>query len=134
MSTFIPIPIASVEEEQEAPSLTYKIDFNKGRIIGRADGQEAVKQAIHKALITPRFKCLVYDNQYGSELEDAVIAQDATPEYIAAVAEGFVRDALKPDSRILEVNDFDISFEGDAAIISFTATTIFGETEISEVI
>lgn len=131
---FIPIPIDTVEEAQEAPSLTYKLDLDKGRIVGRIDGQEAVKQAIRKALITPRFKCLIYDNQYGSEIEDAIIAADASQEYIETVVEGFVRDALKPDTRITNITDFSISFEDDAALISFTADTIFGKTEISEVI
>lgn len=133
-NTFIPIPIESVQEAQEAPSLTYKLDLDKGRIIGMVDGQEAVAQAIRKALITPRFKCLIYDNQYGSEIEEALIAQDATQEYVEAVIEGFVRDALLPDTRILDITDFAIDFEDDAAHISFTAVTIFGQTEISEVI
>ncbi len=133
-NTFIPIPIESVQEAQEAPSLTYKLDLDRGRIVGMVDGQEAVAQAIRKAIITPRFKCLIYDNQYGSEIEEALIAQDATQEYVEAVVEGFIKDALKPDTRILDITDFAISFEDDAAHISFTAVTIFGPTEISEVI
>ena len=53
--------------------MTYGLDLDKGRITGKIDGLEAVNQAIRKAIITPRWKCLVYDNQYGSEIEDAVI-------------------------------------------------------------
>ena len=94
----------------------------------------AVNQAITKALLTPRFKCLLYDNQYGSEIEDAIITKDASRDYIEAAVEGFVKDALKPDTRVLSVYDFGIEFEGDAARIRFRADTIFGETEIEEVI
>ena len=72
-SVFIPIPVATVQEAAEKPSKTYKLDLDKGRILGMVDGQEAVRQAIRKAIIKPRWKCLIYDNQYGSEIEAAVI-------------------------------------------------------------
>lgn len=131
---FIPIPIGTVEEEQEKPSFTYRLDLAAGRIMGKVDGLAAVEQAILKAVITPRFRCLVYDNQYGSEVIDAIIANDATPEYIVAAAEGFVRDCLKPDTRILDITDFSLEFEGDSVKIYFRAETIFGEIEIKKVI
>lgn len=134
MSSTISIPIEEVAEATEAPSKTYRLDLDAGRIAGVIDGQEAVQQAIRKAIITPRFKCLIYDNQYGSEIEDAIIAKDASQEYIEAIIEGFVRDALKPDTRVLDVSDFSVVFEDNAAHISFTASTIFGETTVSEVI
>ena len=133
-SVFIPIPISEIEEAGEKPSFTYKLDLDKGRIIGKVDGLEAVNQAIRKAIITPRFKCLIYDNQYGSEIQDEVIEQDATPEYIEAVVPGFVKDALKPDTRILRIYDFKFEFIRDGAYIFFRADTIFGETEFEEVI
>lgn len=132
--TFIPIAIDEVSEASEKPSKTYRLDLDAGRIIGKVDGLEAVKQAIRKALITPRFKCLIYDNQYGSELKEAITAQDATPEYAEAVIPGFVKDALAPDTRILDVYDFTFSTQGEAAYISFKANTIYGKTTFEEVI
>jgi len=131
---YIPFPFSTVTEEQEKPSLTYHLDLNTGRIIGKIDGLAAVEQAIIKALITPRFHCLVYDNQYGSEVIDAIIATDATPEYIVTAVEGFVRDCLKPDTRILEIKDFSLKFEDDSVHIFFRAETIFGKIEIERVI
>lgn len=131
---FIPIPIDTVTEAEEQPSLTYRLDLDKGRIVGKVDGLTAVNQAIRKAIITPRFKCLIYDNQYGSEIEEAIITKDASPDYIEAVTEGFIRDALRPDTRILSVYDFRFEFEEDKAHVFFRADTIFGKTEIEEVI
>lgn len=128
------MPFETVTEAEEEPSLTYRIDFDKGRILGKVDGIEAVEQAIKKALMTPRFKCLIYDGQYGSEIEEVVIAGDATQDFIASTMEGFVRDALKPDSRILEVSNFNITFDGDEAYISFSVSTIYGELQMEEVI
>ncbi len=131
---YIPIGISEVTEAEEKPSLTYKLDLDNGRIVGKVDGLEAVKQAIKKAILTPRFKCLIYDNQYGSEIQDAIIAQDATPEYTDAVLPGFIKDALKPDTRIIDAYDFAFEFKGDSAYISFRVDTIFGTTEIEEVV
>lgn len=133
MSYVIELPVASVSEAQELPSKTYRLDLDAGRIVGNVDGKEAVKQAVRKALITPRWKCLAYDNQYGSEIEDAIIKGDATREYIETATEGFVRDALKPDTRILDVSDFSFEFQDDAAYISFTLSTIYGDIDIEEV-
>lgn len=133
-SVFIPIGISEISTAEEMPSKTYKLDLDKGRIMGFADGQEAVRQAIRKALITPRFKCLIYDNQYGSEIEEAVTANDATREYIRSVIPGFVEDCLKPDSRILGVSNFKFEFRDDGAYISFDADTIFGKVSIEEVV
>lgn len=131
---FIPIPVAEVAEATERPSRTYRLDLENGRIVGFVDGLEAVKQAISKAIITPRFKCLIYDSQYGCEAEEAIITEDATQDYARAVAEGFVVDALRPDTRVLKVRDFAVEFEEDGAHISFEAETIYGVARLEEVI
>ena len=149
MSVFIPIPIQELKFEAEQPSRTYKLDLERGRILplGTADGLEAVRQFIRKALITPRFRCLIYDSQYGSELKQAVIAGDATPEFVETEIPRLVREALLVDSRIFDVysiavsfkddplsNEITASLEGDNAFISLSAHTAFGRVDIREVI
>ena len=59
MAVYIPIGIAEVQDAQEKPSRTYRLDLDAGRIVGFVDNLEAVQQAIRKAIITPRFKCLL---------------------------------------------------------------------------
>ena len=134
MPTFIPIPISSLQTAREKPSLTYALDLDRGRIIGKADGLKATEQAIRKAIITPRWKCLVYDNQYGSELKNEITAKDASRELIETEIPRMVEDALKPDTRVLRVHSFNFSFEEDKCYISFTAETVYGTTVIEEVI
>lgn len=134
MSTFMSIPVESLEEAAELPSATYRLDLDSGRILGRVDGIEAIKQAIRKALITPRFRCLIYSTDYGSEIKNTVIAGDATPEYIECDMPRLVEDALAMDERILNIRDFAVSIEGEIARVSFVVDTVFGETEIDEVI
>lgn len=111
---FVPIPISGIEEEKEQPSLTYKLDLDTGRIVGKVDGLEAVNQFILKALLTPRFHCLVYDNQYGSEIKDTVTDENATEELIRAEIPRLVEDALLCDGRILKVYDFEFEFNEDS--------------------
>jgi hypothetical protein len=132
--SFIPVSVNEVETEAELPSLTYKIDWEAGRIVGKVDGLEAVAQAIKKALLTPRFKCLIYDNQYGSEIADAITAGDTTPELLEAEMPRLVEDAVLADSRVLEISDFTYRYDGDAAHIAFTAYTIFGNLQIESVV
>lgn len=128
------LPVDAVEEEKEIPSLTYKLNLDTGRIGQQIDGMEAVKQAIRKAIITPRFRCLIYDHQYGSELEEAYITGNASEEFIRTTAEDYITDCLLPDTRIISCSDFEFEFIDDQVEISFSCETVFGITEIKEVI
>lgn len=130
-SVFVQIPIEEISETEEQPSKTYKLDLDAGRIVGYADGLEAVKQAIRKALITPRFKCLIYDDQYGSELKEAISQKDTGHDYIEAAVPGLIKDTLSQDSRILDASDFSFSFDGGSVEINFTVETIYGAVDIT---
>ena len=136
MGVYIPIPIAELEQAREQPSRTYRLDFERGRIFaaGSCNGLEAANQFIKKALFTPRFRCLVYDNQYGSEIKQTIIAGDVSAEYIETEMPRLVKDALLVDTRILDVYDFAFTFDQEEARIWFKAVTIFGETVVEEVI
>jgi hypothetical protein len=127
-----------LDEEKNVPTNTYAIDWASGRIVGMMDGQEAVRQFIHKAILTPRFRCLIYDNQYGSEIDDVVIRQNASRSYIEAELPFLVKDALIYDDRITDVYNIVITFgdspEQDSITVSFDVDTIFGKIAAKEVI
>jgi phage baseplate assembly protein W len=129
----IPIGITQVIDEPYLPSKTYKLDLDNGRIIGKVDELEAMNQFIRKALITPRFKCLIYDSQYGSEIRE-ITTTDATREFIESEMPRLVEDALTYDPRILKVYDFSFSFKDDSVFLKFSVDTIFGTTEFEGVI
>jgi hypothetical protein len=139
MALDIPIPVDAIEEAQEITSKTYAIDWDNGRIIGFVDEQEAVRQFIKKALITPRFQCLIYDSQYGSEIRDTIIKKDATREYIESEMQFLISDTLIYDERILNVYNVEFDFDDnypqkDSVIISFDVDTIYGSISVKEVI
>lgn len=134
MSVLLPFPIDTVEKEKELPSLTYGLDIDRNRIVGKIDGIEAVNQFIRKALATPRFKCLIYDNQWGSEIKEIIIAGDATPKYIESDLPRLITDTLSVDSRILNIYNIEVSLKNEKAYVKFTVDTVFGQTTIEEVI
>lgn len=133
-SVVLPFPVSGNIKEEEKPSKTYRLDLDKGRIYGFIDETEAVEQAIRKALITPRFKCLIYDHDYGSEIQQAILMDDKSHSYVKAAIEGFVRDALMLEERITNIKNFKAEIENDEVFVSFTVSSIFGEFEFSEVV
>lgn len=138
MALDIPIPFETIEEDQEKTSRTYRIDWDEGRIIGFIDGQEAMNQYIKKAILTPRFRCLIYSNQYGSEIIDTLMNRDVTREYIETEIDFLVTDTLIHDPRILRIYNVEIEFKDtypmqDSCVISFDVDTIYGEISVKEV-
>jgi hypothetical protein len=133
---FIPIPIQELETEHEQPSRTYKLDLKQGRIFscGSCDGIEAANQFMKKTLISPRFRCLSYSNQWGSEIKQTIAEVGLTREYVETELPRLIKDACLADSRILDVYDFSFEFADDRAFIRFSANTIYGETIVEEVI
>lgn len=120
------VPIEGVQHAKEKPSKTYYMDWENKRILGKVDGLDAVHQAIMKAILTPRYDCLIYSNQYGSEIERTLLANDVTREYIEVELPRQIEDALMPDTRILAVSDFEIGFERSRVYVSFFVDTVFG--------
>ncbi len=130
--TDIEIPIGELEESAELPSKTYRLNLDKGRIYGKIDGIEAVKQAIEKAILTDRFYNLIYDDDYGCEAREMIHGEGVTREYLETIIPKLIEEALSQDTRITNIYDFELNFENDSALVSFKVDTIFGSTEIRE--
>lgn len=139
MAFDISFPINGIENEKKITSKTYAINWDEGRIIGYVDGQEAVRQFIKKALLTPRFHCLIYNSQYGSEIKERIIMKNATRNYIEAEMPFLISDTLIHDDRILKIYNIDFEFKDsyplqDSVVISFDVDTIYGSISVKEVI
>ena len=107
------------------PSKTYRIVGD--RIEGFCDGKQAVMQAIDLMLNTERWRHLIYSGNYGVELEELF---GQSRGYLEADMERRFSEALAEDDRITGIRDFAMSFEGDRAVISFIAETVFGDAAI----
>lgn len=125
--TIIPAELEIVEEQQ--PSLTFGIDFDRGRVIGMIDGLEAVKQAVFLILQTERYRHLIFTPDYGCELE-GLIGRD--PLFVQSELKRRIREALMQDDRIEDVTNFSIQFDGDNALVRFTVMSVFGNFEAEQ--
>lgn len=110
--------------ETQQTSRTYGIDFAKGKATGVTDGLEAVRQAVYKILRTDRFAHLIYDANYGSEINGL---QGRSQGYVRSEIERRIREALMQDDRISEITNMEIDITGDEALVSFTVVSIYGD-------
>ena len=106
-------------------SKTYRI--HNGHIEGNIDGLDAVRQSIYLILSTERYQYVIYSGDYGVELAGLIGKRKS---YIEGDVERRITEALLEDDRIQDIKDFTITFDREEAKITFTAVTIFGETEI----
>lgn len=123
------IPQTTVENYSivRYPSKTYYFDIDNKRIVGFTDSKEAMKQAIYKMLLTERRTYVIYDSNYGTEIKN-LIGKDV---YLAcAMLERYITGSLSVDDRIKSVTDFDFSVNRNTVTVSFTANTIYGDTEL----
>ncbi|QTH44970.1 DUF2634 domain-containing protein [Cohnella sp. LGH] len=109
-------------QEVTQPSRTYKLDFARGRVAGKTDGLEAVKQAVVKILQSDRFFHEIYSFDYGHEL-GAVIG--GAPAFVRSEVSRRIQEALLQDDRIVAVQNMQVTIEGD----SFTASFLVISTE-----
>lgn len=107
----------------EPSSLTWKLDFEKGRISGQADELEAVKQAVFKALQTNRFWHEIYSFDYGHEL---LLLIGTSSTFIGSEANRLIAEALMIDDRIENIDDVNFEVTGDQVVIRFRVNTIYG--------
>lgn len=126
----IPSTTAFLEQDFELenqPTHTYKMNLESNLIRGYTDGQEAMKQAIYKILLTERYQYVMYSWNYGIELLDLY---GMPVSYVCPELERRISEALLWDDRIQSVNnfEFDISKKG-VVHVSFTAHTIFGDVQ-----
>jgi|APAra7269097189_1048546.scaffolds.fasta_scaffold11625_3 phage baseplate assembly protein W len=110
--------------DSEMPSLTYRFDFENGRIIGKVDGTEAIRQAIQKILSTERYEHLIYSFNYGFE-QEGLVGSDAS--FVRSELKRRIQEALLQDDRIMSLENFDITTDGEAATVSFVVVSTFGE-------
>ncbi|WP_232231453.1 DUF2634 domain-containing protein [Paenibacillus sp. HW567] len=117
----------AISQSSEIPSLTYRMDWERKRILGTIDTLEAVKQAAVKVLQTERYEHLIYSSDYGTEW-NLVLGRDrllARSELRRSVSE-----ALLEDERIRSLEDVEISFNGDNVILNCTVVTYYGNFEL----
>lgn len=126
----IPSTTAFLEQDfeiTEQPTHTYKMNLESNLIRGYTDGQEAMKQAIYKILLTERYQYIMYSWNYGIETLDLY---GEPVSYVCPELERRISEALLWDERIKSVTDFEFDISKKGVVhVSFTAHTIFGDVQ-----
>lgn len=131
-------PIIQPEAVQEGTELPLyrevKWDFEKGEPVFRggepvvAEGAEAIKTWVWKALVTERARYEIYSWDFGSEVE-SLIGQPYTDELKRAEAVRYVREALEINPYITEVTAASVDFDNGVLTIDVTVDTVYGEVQ-----
>ncbi|MFR9189844.1 MAG: DUF2634 domain-containing protein [Anaerotruncus massiliensis (ex Togo et al. 2019)] len=124
-----------MQEETELPLYReVKWDFEKGEPVFRggepvvAEGAEAIKTWVWKALVTERARYEIYSWNFGSEVE-SLIGQPYTDELKRAEAVRYVREALEINPYITEVTAASVDFDNGVLTIDVTVDTVYGEVQ-----
>ena len=107
------------------PSLTYALNIEAGRIRGKTDGIEAVRQAVYLILCTERYQYLAYSWNYGAELAQLIGKPIAL---VLPEIERCITEALMQDDRITGVDNFNFEVNQNRVHCTFTVHSVFGET------
>lgn len=113
-------------EIKENATNTYFLQYDKNRIYGKVDNLDAMRQLVYIILNTERYKYLIYDWNFGVEL-DGLIGEPKN--YVLPELEKRISDALMQDSRIIRVTDFSFETGKNFVIAYFTVNTIFGSIQ-----
>lgn len=118
------IPASSLRnqtiQEIEQPSRTWKIDFERGRVVGMTDGIDAVKQSVYCILKTERFRHLIYSFNYGQELNRVI---GMSPTFVESEVRRLLNEALLQDDRITAIQNIRMKSLGDKLTVWFTVVT-----------
>ena len=126
--------IADDSEEEQSPSKTYKIDYEKGRIYGFVDGEEAIQQLVYKTLRSERFEHLIYSDDYGCEIKKVLLSGENDRDIIISELQRTITESLEIDDRIESVDNFKFSFENDECFVSFDVSTASETTNIEVIL
>lgn len=128
-SLFPVFDIPEVEEDEEEYDTDFKPSFAwdiaKGDFVidakhqvVRSDGYEAYKIWCFKAVQTGRLSCLAYDDDDGTELEDAL--KEGDEKAVELAVSRTIQEALLVNPRTEAVEDFVFGWEPGELRVSFT--------------
>ena len=113
------------ESNTSSGTKSYLFDFTPGDFVVRdgklieCDGIDAIKVWIEKILRTEKGRYPIYDNtEYGCHLEDLIIGNSYTTEFIEAELKREIQDALKQNPQITSVTNFKITHNKNASTVT----------------
>lgn len=142
-SLFPVVDIPDFEEDEDDYETEYKPslrwDLEKGDFVRNAEnrvkeseGLEAFKVWCVKTVMTERYSCLAYDDDMGTEMDEARQEDDENATELAM--ERTIEEALSAHPLTESVEGFSFVWEADAVRVSFTVVAIGWESFSVEVV
>ena len=117
-------------EVENDPSFTYAmqigtIEKDSRIFLGKADGEDANRQAILKILNTERYENVIYSWNYGVEFQDL---RGKSLSYVMSELPLRITDAITADDRFDSCTDFEMEPVGKKALhVTFSVITAEGD-------
>jgi Protein of unknown function (DUF2634). len=112
-------------EEVTLPTRTYLVQ--NGRITSLTDGREAMRQAIEKIMVTPRFSVPWLSSSYGHDLDDLI---GKSQEYATAEIKRMITEALTSDDRVTSVEvATPVVIDKNTLSVTVSVVTLYGTVE-----
>lgn len=119
------------QNKQSSGTKSYLFDFSKGDFVVRdgklveCDGIEAIKVWIEKILRTEKGRFSIYNNtEYGCHLEDLVIGNNYTAEFVEAELKREIEETLLLNPQISFVSGFNITRDSHSITVTMEVYTI----------
>jgi len=126
-----------IAEEQYKRSVFFDIETGDFRMDGagrmtEATGYEAYMQWCVKVVNTPRYSCLAYPEEIGTEMDEAL--EEETHEAVESSVEREITEALMVNPRTESVKNFEFTWGSGSLYCSFTVQGLdYEEFEIENV-
>ncbi|AHM56416.1 phage protein [Peptoclostridium acidaminophilum DSM 3953] len=114
----------------------YAFDFENGDLIYQdgkpvvLEGSEAMKVWIKKALITKRYRHIIYSWSYGNEFEN-LIGSTYSRGAVESEAKRYLQECLMSNPWILAIRDVEATFQDAMLSVTAAIDTVYGEVKIS---
>ena len=107
-----------------------RVEYAGYTIRGDVDGLNALKQAIFHRIFTERYAYAIYDDNYGTELEQY---QGSSFAFLEATIENTLRDSLLQDDRIINLKVTRITkIDMNNALVEFDVLSNMGSISIAD--
>lgn len=129
--------VAKNETVASGNTKTYLFDFDKGDFVVQdgklveCDGALAIKVWIEKIIRTEKGRYPIYDEtEYGCHLEDLIIGNNYTVEFIEAELKREIEEALLQNPQITNVSGFVLTRDKDSITVTLEVYLIGSGADI----
>lgn len=106
------------------PSKTWYVNPTTKQISGMVDGYQAIVQAVEILFSVERFWWQIYSPNFGVQWQGLI---GLNPGFVGLEIQRRAKDAIKPDSRLLDITNFSYTVNGDSLTAQFTVKTVYGD-------